>query len=582
MNTVTNGIYSMTIGYLFGAERSRGVRTNFRLLNPILSLLVGIATTTTVQAFDFPGLDEAIPRGGNSVKYAPVFDFDGDGCLPSAGISRQGVKNPGLKPTGSITGQCRSPYFLGYSNTVHRYACISSGGSNYCGHFYSLYFEKDQCYGPLAIPDPVCGHRHDWEYAAVWTKDGVVTHGSVSAHGDLETRTVFEVPFEGDHLKVVYHKDGLWTHAMRFAKWGEFAENPYGSFVTPALATWYGLKGDNISNQEMREKLNAYCYWCDSYGGGTIPLIDSQLLVNLNKFKPSSYPAFTEASVNAANPNNPVLTMKAEGDGTFYVDDIGYLVDFGIVHKPLIGNRWLMSEFVLINQVSEPADMLDGYFDISAAAPFLTTGFNQFTGLAAGDSISGLIVEISTAGYAPGLVVGVIEFQPKGMIDTGARELLDPITLQINLEIAPPVDDIVADLPRGSIRTEGNRNALWNFLKQARANAQRGNKDQARKKLQQALERTDGCVLRDSADTKAVAPLAKDYIVNCPDQELVYALIKDELNALALQPRAGANLQEATTRLEASTSSDSGGGGANLWFLVLLWGISLLSLKRGK
>ena len=71
------------------------------------------------------------------------------------------------------------------------------------------------------------------------------------------------------------------------------------------------------------------------------------------------------------------------------------------------------------------------------------------------------------------------------------------------------LQQFVADLPDSSIRTGGNRIALWNFLIQARANAQSGNTDQAMKKLQQALERTDGCVLRGAPDTKTVAPLAK-------------------------------------------------------------------------
>lgn len=569
---------------------------NFRLFKLVLYLLISFATTT-VSALDFPRLDEAVPLGGNSVNYAPVFDFDGDGCLPSAGISRQGEKNPGLRPTGSITGQCRSPDFLDTSNTLHRYACISSAGSNYCGHFYSLYFEKDQCYGPLAVPDPYCGHRHDWEYAAVWTKDGVVTHGSVSAHGDLETKAVSEVPFQDNHLKVVYHKDGLWTHAMRFAKVDETAENPYGSFVTPVLLSWYGLTGDNLGNPVMRENLNTFCYSCDPDGGGTIPLKDSQFLVNLNKFKPGSYPSFTEASVSTANPNNFVLTMIDGGDACFYIDDTEYLVDFGVVHEPLIGSRLLAAEFMIVNQVFEPADSLDAYFDISAAAPYLSTGFNQFIGLAAGESIDGLKVEFSTAGYGPGIYEGTIEIQAAGMVDSGVRELLDTRTMIMNLEMAPPVDDIVADLPESSIRTKGNRIALVNFLKQARANALTGNMDQALKKLQQALERTDGCPLRGAPDTKDVSPLAKDYIINCADQALVYALINDELSAMApavndqgsgysnvpdgsiTGPKA-CDLQLATAQPEADASS--GFGSLNFCFLVLLLNIRLMKFTRIK
>jgi hypothetical protein len=549
-----------------------------------LSLFLGFAINNTVQAADFPSLDKAVPGGGNTEKYAPVFDFDGDGCLPSAGISRDGIRNPGLRTTGSITGQCRSPYFLATSNTLHRYACITSGGFDYCGHFYSLYFEKDQCYGAQALPDPVCGHRHDWEYAAVWTINGVITHGGVSAHGDLESKPITQLAREGDHFKVVYHKDAMGggAHALRFADHNENAENPYGMFVTPVLISWYELAGDGPNNEQMRWNLNNFCYnccsgWPDDVCGGTIPLKDTNdtFLNELNTYKPPGYPTFTQASIEAANPNNPVLEMISGGDGTFTADDTDYLVDFGIVHIPLIGSRWLSAELMVINQVLEPADSLDGYFDISAAAPYLTTGFEEFTGLAAGDFIDGLVVEISTAGYGPGHMVGEIEFQPKGLVDTGARELLDAITLNISLELRPPVDEVVAGLPDSSIRTNGNRTALVNFLKHARANALSGNTAQAMRMLQKALERTDGCVLRGVPDTQAVAPLAKDYIVNCPDQELVYALINDELSAIAGNSAADANSFNTASIVTATPppgqpSNASGGGSFGLFALAAL------------
>jgi hypothetical protein len=45
----------------------------------------------TARADDFPKLDEAIP-GDFVSDLAPVFDFDGDGCLPAAGISRGGIE----------------------------------------------------------------------------------------------------------------------------------------------------------------------------------------------------------------------------------------------------------------------------------------------------------------------------------------------------------------------------------------------------------------------------------------------------------------------------------------------------------
>ena len=254
-------------------------------------LLVSFPLINIAQAEDFPKLDEAIP-GDFVSRLAPVFDFDTNGCLPSAGISRDGIQNPGLDTGGAIDGNCYGVnpehFFLPTSNTLHRHACTSRNGSTYCGHFYALYFEKDQ-YFILGVP---AGHRHDWEYAAVWTTDGNITHASYSAHGELNTRALADLPLDEDgHVMFVYHKDGPtipgYTHCLRFAAIGEVAENPHGSFVTPTLISWDNLIGHGICNDEMREKLNSF-----DYGSATIPLKDSNFWVNLNRFKPSSYPAF--------------------------------------------------------------------------------------------------------------------------------------------------------------------------------------------------------------------------------------------------------------------------------------------------
>ena len=260
--------------------RSSRIRQLLRVILGILLLF--LISVATVHAEDFPKLDEAVP-GAFVLRLAPVFDFDGDGCLPSAGISRNGEQNAGLRTTGSITGGCRSTDFLETSNMLHRHVCMSSNSAQYCAYFYALYFEKDQ-----VLPGwDIFGHRHDWEHVAVWTTDGAITHVSASAHGDMDTRGIADVPFEGEHPKIVYHKDGPGTHAFRFAKSNEVAENPYGRFVTPTITSWYNLRGDGLSNQEMRTRLDTF-----DYGRATIPMKSSNFFANVNRFKPSDYPTF--------------------------------------------------------------------------------------------------------------------------------------------------------------------------------------------------------------------------------------------------------------------------------------------------
>ncbi|EPF2929915.1 NPP1 family protein [Vibrio navarrensis] len=236
----------------------------------------------------FSKLQLALPGEINILGQEPIFDFDGDGCYPAAGISQQGFKNSGLATTGGIAEHCRATNFLSSSNTLHRYACTDFGGQTYCGHFYALYFEKDQV---ISFYDPI-GHRHDWEHVAIWTKNGVITHASYSSHGQLKTKSVSEVETQGDHVKFVYHKDGGGTHAMRFAHGNETAENSYGYWVTPDIASWYQLKGSSLNNASMRNLLNHF-----NYGKAVIPIKDNNFLTNLNRDKPSTYPNFNQYDI---------------------------------------------------------------------------------------------------------------------------------------------------------------------------------------------------------------------------------------------------------------------------------------------
>lgn len=234
------------------------------------------------NANDFAKLDEALPTDVDALSIAPVFDFDSDGCFSSSGISRAGQQNGGLQTAGSLGGGCRESNFLDLSNTMHRHKCIEQNGNTYCGHVYALYFEKDQVASFWGL-----GHRHDWEHVVVYTTNGVVTHGGVSCHGDVEQKSIDQLFTENGHLKVVYHKDGATTHCVRFAKETEFAENPYQAFVTPTIASWFELTGDGLTNEDMRGRLSSF-----NYGSAIFPIKDSRFFGELNKARPELYPSF--------------------------------------------------------------------------------------------------------------------------------------------------------------------------------------------------------------------------------------------------------------------------------------------------
>ncbi len=237
-------------------------------------------------------LDIALPAMIDISATHPVFDFDGDGCLPSAGIGRDGQMNSGLKTSGSLGGDCRESDFLKTSNTLHRYACKTVEQDVFCAHSYALYFMKDQ----VVSGADAFGHRHDWEHTMVWTKNGVMTHGAYSSHGEMTIKPTAELPVNAEgKLKIVYHKDAGLTHALRFAKNNEVAENPYGEFVTPPIVSWYTLTGNDLSNQIMRDKLNSY-----NYGSASIDMKDSSVLNKINADRPSGYPQFNQQDVDAS------------------------------------------------------------------------------------------------------------------------------------------------------------------------------------------------------------------------------------------------------------------------------------------
>jgi len=259
-----------------------------------LSLFAAVVALTSAPAFadDFAKLDQALPTAVDAATIAPVFDFDSDGCYPSAAISRTGAKNGGLNNSGALNGDCASSTFLNTSNTYHRYACLTSGSSTYCGHMYVLYFLKDQVVSGV----DAFGHRHDLEFVTIYTQDGVVTDAAHGEHSSVETATASELETDSNgHIKIVYHKESGNSHVFRWAKTDEDAENPYGYFVTPTIVSWYEMTGDNVSNATLRNDLNTY-----DYGDANFATNDSHFLSNLNAGLPSGYPTFTQASVEAS------------------------------------------------------------------------------------------------------------------------------------------------------------------------------------------------------------------------------------------------------------------------------------------
>ena len=82
--------------------------------------------------------------------------------------------------------------------------------------------------------------------------------------------------------------------------------------------------------------------------------------------------------------------------------------------------------------------------------------------------------------------------------------------------------DQVEALTAAQVTTSGNQKAFGNLLAQAVKDIQKGKIDNAIAKLNQAIERTDGCPLRDSPDGNGPG---RDWITDYDAQHAIYDLL---------------------------------------------------------
>ncbi|GKU23008.1 unnamed protein product [Fusarium langsethiae] len=217
--------------------------------------LIGLLAITSVGEILDP-LPEAASR--KELRFQPYLDFDMDGCYNTAAIDENGRRNPGIKKGFSSSEYCRDDAHLINSNAYSRKRC----NHGYCAIMYEYYFEKDQS---IALS----GHRHDWENIVVFTKgDKIVRVAATEEHKkyryarDCMDDDDCDIPSEGRHPKLVYHKVRGDLHSFRFAKKEdgeseiEEAENHFGYFYKSALVGW-----DHWPSDELRDSM---VNWHDS------------------------------------------------------------------------------------------------------------------------------------------------------------------------------------------------------------------------------------------------------------------------------------------------------------------------------
>ncbi|MET7333659.1 NPP1 family protein [Nonomuraea sp. NPDC005650] len=250
-------------------DRPRRRKVSFALRVLIAAIAIVVAVPGVAYAAPPTALDWAAPWTDRT--HQPAFDYDGDGCYPTPAIGRDGTIAPGLALGGAVNGQCHDASDLDNTNSYSRSKC----NNGWCAYVYALYFEKDQ-----ALPG-CCGHRHDWEHVVVWVQGDYGQYVTASAHGNYSIRPRSQVAWDetGTHPKIIYHKDGLSTHAFRFAGFDEQPENHKGSWQFPPLIGWDDYPPG------FRDRLVAH-----DFGSAQFGLRDSSFNGELAKAKPAGIP----------------------------------------------------------------------------------------------------------------------------------------------------------------------------------------------------------------------------------------------------------------------------------------------------
>jgi len=231
----------------------------------------------------------ALPQKATALdlRFQPSLDFDTDGCYNVPAISATGTIVQGLPHSWTgLSSNCRDASDLDNNNVYSRQRCNTNG---WCIYLYDYYFEKD-----VAIPnflDP--GHTHDWEHIAVWTLNSTPQFVAASQHGNYEIRAAKDVRWDGEHPKMVYHKDGVQTHCFRFADASDDKiENHKGVWFRGALVSYNGFPAG------VREKLFAY-----DFADATIAIKDETFVGNVGKAKPAA--VVFDAGVDFGSPGTP-------------------------------------------------------------------------------------------------------------------------------------------------------------------------------------------------------------------------------------------------------------------------------------
>ncbi|MFH7767698.1 NPP1 family protein [Acinetobacter sp. BSP-28] len=210
-----------------------------------------------------------------------VFAFGTDGCLASSPVwydtERNSLKpNHGISTGGAKNGHC------GYANQLNKAYIIyneieSTNNPAYKARVFGLYAVKDDGY--------LGGHRHEWEHAIVWMKNGVPEFVSTTEHKGVNTRKASDTGHLPDNsnafgVKYIIKKT---THYLDFA--GKDKNNVVTNKDPSPDKTWFAAKDQQVvdfnqANPEFKSIINNRGNW-----GETVPRVNDRNFLNQQKPK---------------------------------------------------------------------------------------------------------------------------------------------------------------------------------------------------------------------------------------------------------------------------------------------------------
>ncbi|KAG6018520.1 hypothetical protein E4U41_003827 [Claviceps citrina] len=228
-----------------------------------LGTVVARPTNISAMAIPIGSARPFIPRAlhqnasDDALQYQPVLDYTHKSCYNVPAIGADGKVAEGLDASwhSNVSGGCRDKEHLKNQNVYVRSRC----NNGYCAYMYEHYFEKDV--GLQHVGGVASGHRHEWENAVVLVKRGERLPRLVAAsrHDGYHARETWSPPkhaskavrYQASHAKLVYDKEGMGTHYIRFAKReDDEIKNDSGHWVKGALVDW-----DRFPSKDLRDQM---------------------------------------------------------------------------------------------------------------------------------------------------------------------------------------------------------------------------------------------------------------------------------------------------------------------------------------